>query len=216
MPTSAAGSNRATERGVGRRGYRGACVCVCVWRQAVQCGRWERAPDALPDASSWPTWGALRERILTSCKQVRESQPALTPILPLVALKRKSRSRETRLFLKTDVDDSSPSSMPHERVTSSCSLVSSPPSLTAQRFPLLGKSLRELRGASARRQRAARMDRTAFITHASHTHTHIHTLARSSKSSQHHTSSAAQLLLGLLDAVAAHVALDSACVGAGR
>jgi hypothetical protein len=44
-----------------------------VWRylQAVQSGRWERPPDALPDASSWPTWGALRERILTSCKQVR-------------------------------------------------------------------------------------------------------------------------------------------------
>ena len=42
-----------------------------IYTQAVQGGKWERPPDALPDASSWPTWGALRERILTSCKEVR-------------------------------------------------------------------------------------------------------------------------------------------------
>mmetsp|Transcript_17803 Transcript_17803/g.34028 ORF Transcript_17803/g.34028 Transcript_17803/m.34028 type:complete len:263 (-) Transcript_17803:359-1147(-) len=41
------------------------------WERSVQSGRWERPPDALPDASSWPTWGALRERILTSCKEIK-------------------------------------------------------------------------------------------------------------------------------------------------
>jgi len=40
------------------------------WERAVASGRWDRPPDALPDASQWPTWGALRERILTSCKEI--------------------------------------------------------------------------------------------------------------------------------------------------
>lgn len=46
--------------------------------QAVDSGIWERTPDALPDANTWPTWGALRERILTSCKKISISHsPAL-------------------------------------------------------------------------------------------------------------------------------------------
>mmetsp|Transcript_120 Transcript_120/g.427 ORF Transcript_120/g.427 Transcript_120/m.427 type:complete len:259 (-) Transcript_120:40-816(-) len=40
------------------------------WERAVESGIWERTPDALPDANTWPTWGALRERILTSCKKI--------------------------------------------------------------------------------------------------------------------------------------------------
>ena len=38
--------------------------------QAVQSGLWELPPTSLPDANTWPTWGALRERILTATKQV--------------------------------------------------------------------------------------------------------------------------------------------------
>ena len=26
--------------------------------------------DALPDVSVWPTWGALRERLLCNCKEI--------------------------------------------------------------------------------------------------------------------------------------------------
>lgn len=35
--------------------------------QAVESKRWVLPPDSLPDSTQWPTWGALRERILTSC-----------------------------------------------------------------------------------------------------------------------------------------------------
>ena len=41
------------------------------WERAVESGVWSRPPDALPDAALWPTWGAYRERILTSVKEVR-------------------------------------------------------------------------------------------------------------------------------------------------
>ena len=41
-----------------------------AWERAVESGVWDRPPDALPDASLWPTWGAYRERILTSAKEV--------------------------------------------------------------------------------------------------------------------------------------------------
>ena len=40
------------------------------WERAVESGVWSRPPDALPDAALWPTWGAYRERILTSVKEV--------------------------------------------------------------------------------------------------------------------------------------------------
>ena len=38
--------------------------------QAVESGVWERPPTALPDANTWPTWGALRERVLTSTTEI--------------------------------------------------------------------------------------------------------------------------------------------------
>ena len=34
--------------------------------QAVESGIWDRPPTQLPDANTWPTWGALRERVLTA------------------------------------------------------------------------------------------------------------------------------------------------------
>mmetsp|Transcript_22964 Transcript_22964/g.74818 ORF Transcript_22964/g.74818 Transcript_22964/m.74818 type:complete len:260 (-) Transcript_22964:128-907(-) len=40
------------------------------WERAVESGRWDRPAEALPDASQWPTWGALRERVLTASKEV--------------------------------------------------------------------------------------------------------------------------------------------------
>ncbi|MEW5312782.1 MAG: hypothetical protein WDW38_004390 [Sanguina aurantia] len=40
------------------------------WEKAVESGIWERPVTDLPDANIWPTWGALRERVLTSCVQV--------------------------------------------------------------------------------------------------------------------------------------------------
>lgn len=41
------------------------------WERTVETGVWERPVLALPDANTWPTWGALRERVLTACKEVR-------------------------------------------------------------------------------------------------------------------------------------------------
>ena len=41
------------------------------WLQAVENGKWDRPAEALPDAALWPTWGALRERILTNSVEVR-------------------------------------------------------------------------------------------------------------------------------------------------
>lgn len=35
--------------------------------QAVDNEKWLLPPDELPNSMEWPTWGALRERILTSC-----------------------------------------------------------------------------------------------------------------------------------------------------
>jgi len=40
------------------------------WERSVESGKWERPAEALPDASQWPTWGALRERILTNAKEI--------------------------------------------------------------------------------------------------------------------------------------------------
>ena len=39
--------------------------------QAVEQGRWDRPIDALPDPNAWPTWGALRERIILSCMTIQ-------------------------------------------------------------------------------------------------------------------------------------------------
>eukprot|EP00892_Ulva_mutabilis_P002347 jgi/Ulvmu1/12112/UM084_0038.1 len=42
-----------------------------TWERAVQCQQWTLEPTALPDAFAWPTWGALRERILHACKLIQ-------------------------------------------------------------------------------------------------------------------------------------------------
>jgi hypothetical protein len=41
------------------------------WERAVDTGVWERSAIDLPDANTWPTWGALRERVLTACKEIK-------------------------------------------------------------------------------------------------------------------------------------------------
>lgn len=38
--------------------------------QAVEATVWQKPPSELPDAHIWPTWGALRERVLSCCKQI--------------------------------------------------------------------------------------------------------------------------------------------------
>lgn len=44
---------------------------LVVWSfQAVESGVWELPPTSLPDANTWPSWGALRERILTATKKI--------------------------------------------------------------------------------------------------------------------------------------------------
>eukprot|EP00227_Mantoniella_beaufortii_P007460 CAMPEP_0197591762 /NCGR_PEP_ID=MMETSP1326-20131121/13901_1 /TAXON_ID=1155430 /ORGANISM="Genus nov. species nov., Strain RCC2288" /LENGTH=260 /DNA_ID=CAMNT_0043157317 /DNA_START=19 /DNA_END=801 /DNA_ORIENTATION=- len=40
------------------------------WERSVENGKWDRPSEALPDASQWPTWGALRERILTNSVEI--------------------------------------------------------------------------------------------------------------------------------------------------
>lgn len=40
------------------------------WERSVQSGVWDRPVSALPDANTWPTWGALRERLLASCREI--------------------------------------------------------------------------------------------------------------------------------------------------
>lgn len=40
----------------------------CV--QAISNKKWDKSPDLLPDSSRWPTWGALRERILATCQEI--------------------------------------------------------------------------------------------------------------------------------------------------
>lgn len=40
------------------------------WERAVESGKWEKPATDLPDANTWPTWGALRERVLVSCKEI--------------------------------------------------------------------------------------------------------------------------------------------------
>jgi hypothetical protein len=63
--------------------------CPACWLQAVESGLWEKPVTDLPDANTWPTWGALRERVLTACREVRDSalppttRPLHTPTTPL-------------------------------------------------------------------------------------------------------------------------------------
>mmetsp|Transcript_21570 Transcript_21570/g.54906 ORF Transcript_21570/g.54906 Transcript_21570/m.54906 type:complete len:261 (-) Transcript_21570:661-1443(-) len=46
------------------------------WERAVETGVWDRSAIDLPDANTWPTWGALRERVLTACKEIRVTHTA--------------------------------------------------------------------------------------------------------------------------------------------
>uniref|UniRef100_A0A7S0V1B3 Uncharacterized protein n=1 Tax=Polytomella parva TaxID=51329 RepID=A0A7S0V1B3_9CHLO len=41
------------------------------WERTVESGVWEKSVTDLPDANTWPTWGALRERVLTACKEIK-------------------------------------------------------------------------------------------------------------------------------------------------
>lgn len=41
------------------------------WERTVDNGLWERPVTDLPDANTWPTWGALRERVLTACREIK-------------------------------------------------------------------------------------------------------------------------------------------------
>lgn len=41
------------------------------WERTVEGGVWEKPATDLPDANTWPTWGALRERVLISCKEIK-------------------------------------------------------------------------------------------------------------------------------------------------
>jgi len=58
------------------------------WERAVESGKWDRPPEALPDANLWPTWGALRERVITSCKEVKVTwSPSLRDAFPAELIK---------------------------------------------------------------------------------------------------------------------------------
>ncbi|GAX74667.1 hypothetical protein CEUSTIGMA_g2115.t1 [Chlamydomonas eustigma] len=41
------------------------------WERTVENGTWEKPATDLPDANVWPTWGALRERVLMACKEIK-------------------------------------------------------------------------------------------------------------------------------------------------
>ncbi|KAK9834653.1 hypothetical protein WJX74_006716 [Apatococcus lobatus] len=40
------------------------------WQRARDSGTWSKSPDVLPDANIWPPWGALREQIITGCREI--------------------------------------------------------------------------------------------------------------------------------------------------
>ncbi|WIA09607.1 hypothetical protein OEZ85_008999 [Tetradesmus obliquus] len=42
-----------------------------TWDRVVISGLWDRPITALPDANTWPSWGALRERVLSACREIR-------------------------------------------------------------------------------------------------------------------------------------------------
>jgi hypothetical protein len=58
------------KKGKGKKGGSSEPLHDPGWNRAVADGRWDRPVEALPDASQWPTWGALRERILSSAVKV--------------------------------------------------------------------------------------------------------------------------------------------------
>ncbi len=46
------------------------------WARALREGVWDASPAELPDAAAWPTWGALRELILSRCRSVSTAAAA--------------------------------------------------------------------------------------------------------------------------------------------
>ncbi|KAK9820519.1 hypothetical protein WJX72_011209 [[Myrmecia] bisecta] len=69
------------------------------WERAVDSGIWDRPPPALPDANTWPTWGALRERILTACKEIRITwSPSLRDAFPVEIIKLSPQELTTMVF----------------------------------------------------------------------------------------------------------------------
>lgn len=49
-----------------------------AWEQAVETGTWSAPVEELPDPGLWPTWGALRERVLGATKCDVGQCPGLT------------------------------------------------------------------------------------------------------------------------------------------
>ena len=41
-----------------------------IWEKSVDKSMWMLGPERLPDPEAWPTFGALRERILMAAKEV--------------------------------------------------------------------------------------------------------------------------------------------------
>eukprot|EP00775_Hariotina_reticulata_P011065 gene11065-11221_t len=42
-----------------------------TWQRAIISGVWDRPVSALPDANTWPSWGALREQVLAATREIR-------------------------------------------------------------------------------------------------------------------------------------------------
>jgi hypothetical protein len=62
-------------------------MVLCTF-QAVESRQWTLEPTRLPDAYTWPTWGALRERVLQACKQIRcENTPTVRDAFPAEVVK---------------------------------------------------------------------------------------------------------------------------------
>jgi hypothetical protein len=58
--------------------YRAVPHFILYALQALQQKSWVRPVEALPDASLWPTWVALREHLLSNVIEVRSSpEPSL-------------------------------------------------------------------------------------------------------------------------------------------
>lgn len=91
-------------------------------RQAVEKGVWDRPVDALPDAMQWPTWGALRERILISCKEASFGEGPFSPAVSafngvLCTLALPCRSRCTTVRQSRTRSGPRSSACPHQSCT---------------------------------------------------------------------------------------------------
>lgn len=57
------------EKGKGKKGKGGEAEVLeplanPAWEMTIENGVWSAPVEELPDPSMWPTWGALRERVL--------------------------------------------------------------------------------------------------------------------------------------------------------